>query len=261
MLKKIVFSLIFIIAVFQLSSQTKPLQQGHAHNDYEHKRPLLDALEMGFCSIEVDVWLVKGELLVAHDRKDVSESKTLTSLYLEPLRKMLNSNQGKIYDDGTGITLLVDFKSSAGRTYSALKKAISEYSDILTSFSDNETQPGPVTIIISGKRPIRQVKKEKLRYAGIDGRLSDLKKPINPNLYPLISDNWNNAIKGGDIFTSSATRDKVSEYIQTVHKAGSTIRFWNTPEEEDLWGMLLDLGVDLISTDDLVGFKDFMLSP
>ena len=38
----------------------KPLGQAHAHNDYYHKRPLLDALSHGFCSVEADVFLKNG---------------------------------------------------------------------------------------------------------------------------------------------------------------------------------------------------------
>ena len=37
-----------------------PLRQAHAHNDYEHPRPLLDALDHGFCSVEADVFLTDG---------------------------------------------------------------------------------------------------------------------------------------------------------------------------------------------------------
>src|SRR5690242_5509037 len=47
-----------------------PLTRAHAHNDYEHTRPLLDALDQGFCSVEADVWLIDGELRVAHDERD-----------------------------------------------------------------------------------------------------------------------------------------------------------------------------------------------
>ena len=54
-----------------------PLPQAHAHNDYEHERPLLDALEQGFTSIEADVWLVDGELRVAHDSWEVADAPTL----------------------------------------------------------------------------------------------------------------------------------------------------------------------------------------
>ena len=59
----------------------EPHPAAHAHNDYEHDRPLLDALEHGFTSVEADVWLVDGELRVAHDREDAvpaSPSKAST---------------------------------------------------------------------------------------------------------------------------------------------------------------------------------------
>src|SRR5262249_1980163 len=32
-----------------------PLIHAHAHNDYEHTRPLFDALDQGFCSVEADI--------------------------------------------------------------------------------------------------------------------------------------------------------------------------------------------------------------
>ena len=47
------------------TDSAKPLANAHAHNDYEHDRPLLDALDEGFTSIEADVFLVEGQLLVA----------------------------------------------------------------------------------------------------------------------------------------------------------------------------------------------------
>ncbi len=53
-----------------LVAANEPLPQAHAHNDYEHERPLLDALSHGFCSVEADIYLVDGALLVAHDRED-----------------------------------------------------------------------------------------------------------------------------------------------------------------------------------------------
>src|SRR5207248_11266800 len=42
-------------SVFRSSAAaTTPLliTNGFAHNDYEHTRPLLDALELGFCAVE-----------------------------------------------------------------------------------------------------------------------------------------------------------------------------------------------------------------
>src|SRR2546426_1011359 len=54
-----------------------PLLNAHAHNDYEHSRPLLDALDQGFTSVEADVFPVAGNLLVAHDFYALRPDRTL----------------------------------------------------------------------------------------------------------------------------------------------------------------------------------------
>ena len=65
-----------------VTGQDSPaIRQAHAHNDYLHARPLLDALECGFCSVEADIYLVDGQLLVAHTQLELSPDRTLRSLY------------------------------------------------------------------------------------------------------------------------------------------------------------------------------------
>src|SRR5262249_40555226 len=104
-----------------------PLRQAHAHNDYEHKRPLLDALDNGFCSVEADVFLVDGELLVGHTRKDLRPGRTLEKLYLDPLRQRARANGGRVYRDGPTVYLLVDVKREARPTYAALGPGLAPY--------------------------------------------------------------------------------------------------------------------------------------
>src|SRR5262249_11249891 len=62
------------------------VSRGHAHNDYEHPRPLFDALDHGFRSVEADIFLVDGKLLVGHAQADLKPERTLEKLYLDPLR-------------------------------------------------------------------------------------------------------------------------------------------------------------------------------
>jgi hypothetical protein len=94
-----------------------PQDQAHAHNDYEHDRPLSDALEHGFTSVEADVWLVDGELLVAHDREDVEAGVTLESLYLDPLTDLVKGNGRSVYPGWDGeFQLLIDIKSEGEAT-------------------------------------------------------------------------------------------------------------------------------------------------
>src|ERR1051326_8803322 len=99
----------FILAV-SLQAEPVPLTRVHAHNDYEHKRPLFDALEHGFCSVEADIYLVDGQLLVAHNRYQVKTNRTLQSLYLDPLRERIRKNGGRVYAGGPECTLLIDLK-------------------------------------------------------------------------------------------------------------------------------------------------------
>jgi hypothetical protein len=65
-------------------ADTVGLERAHAHNDYEHDRPLFDALDHRFKSVEADIWLVDGKLVVAHDPEDVPQAaeqgRTLRSL-------------------------------------------------------------------------------------------------------------------------------------------------------------------------------------
>jgi len=78
----------------------EPLIRAHAHNDYEHPRPLLDALDCGFGSIVADVHLVDGVLLVGHDAKDLKPARTLETHYLAPLRERSGPTAGGSMPEG-----------------------------------------------------------------------------------------------------------------------------------------------------------------
>lgn len=57
-----------------------PLERAHAHNDYEHDRPLFDALDSGFKSVEADVFgkpvvLVHGDTHTFRIDKPLSDSQ------------------------------------------------------------------------------------------------------------------------------------------------------------------------------------------
>ena len=83
----------------------------HSHNDYAQERPFWGAYEAGADSIEADVYLVDGDLLVAHTRKELKKENTLRRLYLEPLREVMRKNGGRARADGKPLQLMVDIKS------------------------------------------------------------------------------------------------------------------------------------------------------
>jgi putative flavoprotein involved in K+ transport len=69
-----------------------PLPNAHSHNDYLRPRPLLDALDQGFCGVEADVFLVDGDLLVAINTLPVLKRilKTMTARMVEFDRKLID---------------------------------------------------------------------------------------------------------------------------------------------------------------------------
>ena len=240
-------------------AMVKPLAKAHAHNDYLHERPLLDALDHGFTNVEADIFLVDGNLLVAHERKDLKPERTLQTLYLDPLRKRVAENGGGVFPGGGPFTLLIDIKSAAEPTYAALAKVLANYADIVSVVRGSKLVRKAVDIVISGNRPREAMEAEVVRYAGLDGRLSDLDSEISAEFMPLISDNWMLAFKWrGEGPISDAERAKLAQAVEKAHTHGRRIRFWATPDRPSVWRELFDRDVDLINTDDLPGLENFL---
>jgi glycerophosphoryl diester phosphodiesterase len=253
-------SLFVLLAGFALrAAEPIPLVRAHSHNDYEHARPLQDALDRGFCSIEADVYLVEGQLLVAHDRKDVEPTRTLAALYLEPIRERVRRNGGRVFRGGPTVILLVDVKSEASASYAALHAELEKYADMLTTFRSTATTTGAVTVIVSGNRAPKDLLAQSVRYAAIDGRKEDLELETSPALVPLVSENWKKIFTWdwkGDM--PPAERTALKRWVERAHAQGRKVRFWNTPDREDAWTLLFEAGVDILGTDDLDGLQRFL---
>lgn len=239
-----------------------PLPQAHAHNDYEHARPLLDALDQGFCSVEADIHLVDGALLVAHDRNQVRPERTLAALYLDPLKERVRQHGGRVYPGGPEFHLLIDFKSDGAATWAVLRPELEKYSEMLTVFRDGNTETRAVTIVLSGNSPRDLLAQEPIRRAGIDGRLPDLEGNPSPHLVPWISDAWSRcfAWRGNGPFPETE-RQKLLDIVQRAHAQGRKVRFWGTPDFEGTWAIERDAGVDLINTDRLADLRRFLTAP
>jgi hypothetical protein len=255
------FALLALAAAGEEKRPVKPLPQAHAHNDYEHKRPLLDALEHGFCSVEADVFLVGDELRVGHTRLDLRPGRDLEKLYLAPLRQRVRANGGRVYPGGPTVYLLIDVKTDARTTYAALDKVLARYRDVLSETRDGKFEKRAVTVVISGNRDRETITGQKVRYAGLDGRPGDLGSDAPAHLLPWVSANWGLVFgwRGAGPMPESE-RKKLREYVARAHRRGRLVRFWATPESPAVWRELLDAGVDLINTDKLAELQRFLLA-
>lgn len=256
----------FVICLFVLNIQFGIAQKGllnaHAHNDYEHDRPLLDALSYGFASVEADVHLIDGELYVIHDAPaSLEDVPTLKEAYLEPLWKRTLEGEEPVFANlDRPFLLMIDFKTKGKKTYKVLKEQLAAYQKMLNYQRSDESNAGPVLIFISGNRPIKKMMKDKTRMVGIDGRPNDLGAQYSTDLMPVISDSFRSQFSWNGEGAMPATEfEKLKSLVEKAHKEGKLIRFWAIPDQANTWEQLLMGGVDLINTDDLRGLRSFLM--
>ena len=250
-----------------VATNGKPIQviAAHAHNDYLHERPLFEALSAKFKSVEADVFSVDGELLVAHEIHEVKPEKTLERYYLEPLQRIIQQNAGSVYGEGSSLVLFVDIKNDGLNTYKLLDDLLKRYAAMLTVFHrSGEVKLGAVTVIVSGERPLAYMQSQNIRYAGYDGRLTDLASELLPTFMPYISDNWTQYFSWtGEDEMPGDEQLKLMQLVEAIHAKGYKLRFWATPDmpgkaRENVWTQLKSSGVDLIGTDNIQALKNFL---
>ncbi|KAG6035553.1 hypothetical protein E4U41_006013 [Claviceps citrina] len=148
----------------------------HSHNDYERPRPLYSALAAGCTGVEADVWLSRdrANLLVGHHASRLSGKRTLQSLYLDPIKQILdqlNPANASGPDDvphgvyqsspESSLILLIDVKGNASEIWPLVDKQLQplrergylsrlEHNSSSTAASRPVFKRGPITVVGSG---------------------------------------------------------------------------------------------------------------
>ncbi|MCS6819721.1 MAG: hypothetical protein RMJ53_05620 [Chitinophagales bacterium] len=255
-LARIFIASIVLICFSRLMAQP---HKGHAHNDYVHKKPLFDALNNGFRSIEIDVWLNEGKLAVSHNRFRLSQKPNIDELYFQPLFNLIRKNKGKSPYDSLPIILLIDIKNQPEAAYKRLKEYLQPYDTYLCKWKgDSLVSSGSVALLISGYTPRKQIMEDSIRIANIDGRIQDTVQQISISIVPNISLPWSHYFVWNGIGNMPENElEKLRKIVAAVHKYGRTIRFWGAPDHFNAWKTLLREGVDWINTDNLKAFAQF----
>lgn len=222
----------------------------HAHNDYEHPIPFYTAWNAGFGSIEADVFPVNGILLVAHDSSKIKPQRTLESLYLKPLLKELEKNSDR------KVSLLIDIKENYKQ---ALQILLQELKPLKKYLSSKLNSTKPVTILISGERPLPGEYKKYPRYIFFDDDLMLFHTPGEWKRVGLVSLSFERYSKwNGEGNLPDSDQIVFTHVIDSVHHAGKRIRFWAAPDNENSWRTQMKLGADLIGTDEIQKLSQFM---
>lgn len=220
----------------------------HSHNDYVRTRPFHEAYEAGVASIEADVWLIDGDLYVAHDREDVKTERTLLNLYLEPLRQLVRQHGGKAYPDGRPLQLLVDLKNDGEPALETLVRIIEE--NELVSCFDRSAQPGAVLLTITGDSGSPENWGRFPAYVCFDGRPDQTLSAEQRERVPLISQSkksyssWSGFGK-----MKKEEQAKIRAAAEAAHAEGALFRLWGMPDSPKAWELTVSLGIDYINTD------------
>lgn len=230
----------------------------HAHNDYESERPLIGAIHKGCLSVEVDVHLIENELYASHNRpQKLKAAHTLENLYLKPLEKLIEANNGVVYNNYDGpFYLMIDVKTGGKESYRKLKEVLAKYRSIISTSSEE----GPVSIVISGNRAIESIVNDSEELMVLDGRPIDLEKNYPTSKMPIISQNYKKYLSwDGSRAMKDGEKLKFEALLKATHAQGKMLRLWASPDNETVWEFLLKNGVDIINVDDVSGFRSYYL--
>jgi hypothetical protein len=234
-----------------------PLGQGHSHNDYWRPHPLYDALQLGFKSVEADVFLIDTTLQVGHELAALRRTNTLQSLYLDPLRQM-QKTQGGFYTKPAELWLFVDFKNESPATYARLRQILARYRDLLSTPS--HPRPTGVRVILTGGYPRAEVLADPDRLVFLDGQLADL-GPAQAASICTVNGDWVRYFKWNGLGAMPAAEAaRLRAWNEEAQRTGQKIRFWNTPaatpaQRRAVWAALLRYPAVLVGADELAELK------
>jgi hypothetical protein len=229
----------------------------HAHNDYEHERPLLDALDNRFYSVEADIWLVDGEIMVSHDKGKYKGS--LKELYLDPLQKRVDDAKS-VHGDGEEFDLWIDIKDGREELLVVLHNLLKQYS-MITTFADEKITHKQVMVILTGndKSKRNYVDKFDLRYACRDSNGYDPDDPDADHKWIYYALPWRQYIRWyGDEPILPEEKEKLIKLVNDIHQKGRGVRFYAAPDNENYWKLALETGINYVNTDKLAELNEFL---
>ncbi len=243
--------LLFLVSI-TAAAQEYSTSSIFAHNDYVHPIPFLTSynLQVGF--IEADVFLVKGELMVAHTKREIESGRTLGQLYLDPLNKQIQENNGSVYADSSKtLTLMIDLKTEGIATLNSLVEKLKPYRKL--------TDCSTLIIAVSGNMPDPTKWINFPDFINFDGRPGISYSTEQLKRVRIVSTNFRNYSHwNGKAKMTDADMNSLLIAINDAHTKGKSIRFWAIPDFEQSWTELMKLKVDIINTDNVSGLADFI---
>ncbi|MES2827223.1 MAG: hypothetical protein V4687_03680 [Bacteroidota bacterium] len=241
----IIITLFAFAAKAQIAGYTP--NSGHSHNDYNQKRPFYTAYNSGMGSVEADVFIKNGKILVAHNEEDTNPARDLETLYLKPIAKAFRQHKGHIFaDTSLKMQLLIDIKLNHKEVLAHMIILLKPY----LNYFDQQKNPNAVKIIISGDVPAPANFKDYPSYIYFDGRTTNSYTAGQLQRLGMVSENIASFTKLNSIgLPALVDHERLKSVVDLAHSWNKPFRFWGTADRPDSWKLLQDIGADWIGTD------------
>ncbi|CAD6443264.1 2f87a52a-8562-4fee-a251-edb819767634-CDS [Sclerotinia trifoliorum] len=265
-----------------------------SHNDEHQPISLYTALAAGCIAIEADCFtpsyyssshfpaslfsyfsspetpIPENDLLVGHETSELHPTRTLSSLYLNPLLEILiqqNKAAGNpkkkvgVWNENPYLPLhlTIDYKTvSSGHDgihilYSLLEPL--RTAGFLTYYDNlnEKLVPGPLTIVGTGDADFELICAYERVYIFKDARFFNFLPSQNPYNSLYVSANISTSI-GRFSKSKGPTKEQVKSIrkeCREVRERGLIPRYWGTPDDEEWWRVLVESGIEVLNCDDL----------
>ena len=200
----------------------------HSHNDQLQTNPLTDALALDYGSVEIDVHLVAGAVLVGHTLGDTAPGVTLSSVYLAPIAALPTNEHPA--------QLKIDLKTNpSDDLFTAVVAAIASF----PAFDD-----GHVRMVITGHPPAAptahpaHVRFDRQRSAAA---LAD-PECVLINVFFTSFSSWD-----GTAPVPAEVKELFTTWANEAHAAGKELLVSFAPATAASWQVQYDAGCDWIS--------------
>ncbi|HVU99082.1 MAG TPA: hypothetical protein VHE34_27860 [Puia sp.] len=249
---------VLFLTVRPIFSNAQPLHytvaNTHSHNDYEQAAPFWAAWQQRFGSIEADIWLVGGKVIIGHDTTEIRSGRTLEDYYVRPLLACIRKNHGYPYaDTARRLQILIDVKADSVATLAAMIALLDKYPTLEHCRS--------LTWVISGNRPDPSRYNSYPSFISFDGILHRQYTPGELSRIAMMSDDLQHYIRW-DSHTGipAGGLDSLRHAIDHSHALHLPVRLWDAPDFPAAWRQLMQLKVDYLNTDRIADLAAYLNS-
>jgi len=244
------FLLLSVIAFAQPKHYS--VANAHSHNDYEQDTPFYKAYNAAFGSIEADIFLIKGRLIVAHDTNEVKKNRSLEDYYLKPLLAFVDKNKGAPFAEaGKKLQMLIDVKTDPLNTLDSLITLLKRY----RLLSNNKA----IQWVVTGNRPPGSTFTSYPSFIWFDALAFEDYQAAALRKIVMASDDFKNYSEwNGEGKLPGADFKKLTATVKKWHALHKHVRFWDAPDNANAWLQFMDLGVDYINTDHIAALATFL---